>query len=106
MRICLLLYDTMDISLFFHIDNDDFLYEFQDFSYLNKLSLLNNSIESFIYINAMHSLNTAEWMLFDIVAISEIWTKDNYNHHAIPKYTLFYIDRAIYVNNQFSCHIL
>ena len=54
----------MDSLPFFHIDNDDLLYEFQDLSDLDMLPMLDN-IESFIDINEIDSLNTAERLLIE-----------------------------------------
>ena len=49
-------------------------------------------------------------LTFDIVAISETWTKVNYLHYQLPNYSLFYTDRslkqgggvALYVSNKFN----
>ena len=51
-------------------------------------------------------------LAFDIVAISETWTKVNYLHYQLPNYFLFYTDKshkqgggvALYVNNKFNCN--
>ena len=54
----------MDGLPFFQLDNDDLLYEFQDLSDVDMLPTLEN-IKSFININEIDSLNTAEILLIE-----------------------------------------